>query len=89
MSANPKFTTVHCSVCGRAMGKKPGVQIVVGLICDDVICNFQEPPTINEARDALIVAGYLERIPVVQIAQSADMSRQRVYQILDSWKTGV
>lgn len=89
MTGVPKYTKVHCSVCGRVMGKRPGVQVVLGLICDDPICNFQEPAQINAARDAQIVAGYLAGISVIQIARSTGMSRQRVYQIIESWKAGV
>lgn len=85
----PVFTYLHCSRCGREMGKKPGIQVVPGLICNDPICTFQSEATINEARDALIVAGVLAGIPVAQIAFATDMSRQRVYQIIDAWKAGV
>jgi hypothetical protein len=71
------------------MGKKPGVQVVLDAVCVDPICNYQTEVTVNEQRDALIVAGYLARIPVQQIAFASDMSRQRVYQIIDAWKQGV
>jgi hypothetical protein len=70
------------------MGNKPGVQVVLDAICNDPICNYQPRPSINQARDAIIVAGILEGVPVVQIAFSAGMTRQRVYQIFDSWKRG-
>lgn len=70
------------------MGKKPGIQVVVGAVCDDAICNYQSEVGINESRDSLIVAGVLENIPVAQIAFASDMSRQRVYQIFDAWKQG-
>jgi hypothetical protein len=76
-------------VCGRKIGKKPGIQVISGLICDDPICNYQPEVSINESRDALIVAGIIEGVPVQQIAFASDMSRQRIYQIFDAWKQGV
>lgn len=85
---DPKFTTVHCSVCGRVIGKKQGVQVVLGLVCEDPVCNFQEPPALNQPRDAAIVSGHLAGIPVVQISCASGMSRQRIYQIIDAWKKG-
>lgn len=89
MPGGTKFTWVHCAACGRRMGKRPGVQVVLDIICDDPICQFQDVVSANEQRDSLIVAGVLEGIPVSQIASQAGMSRQRVYQILDTWREGV
>lgn len=83
------YTSIYCSKCGRIMGKKPGIQVVNGAICDDPICNFQPEVKVTMARDALIVAGALAGISIAQIAFTTDMTRQRVYQILDSWKAGV
>ena len=85
----PDFTYLYCSVCGRKMGKKPGVQVIIGLVCDKPICNYQEPVSANEQRDAYVVAGALGGVPVSQIAFSEGVSRQRIYQIIDSWKQGV
>jgi hypothetical protein len=85
----PTFTPILCSRCGRNMGKKPGITVVTDAICNDPICNYQTEVTINEARDALIVAGWLGGVPVQQIAFASDVSRQRVYQIIDTWKAGV
>lgn len=85
----PKYTSVHCSVCGRKIGKRPGIQVALGLICDAPICNFQPELAPNEQRDALIVASTLARIPVSKIAAGFKMSRQRVYQVMDAWKEGV
>ena len=87
--AKPRFTNVHCSVCGRIVGKRPGTQVVQGIVCDNPICNFQEPASLNQARDAAIVAGILSGIPASQIAHASDMSRQRVYQIFTTWRSGV
>jgi hypothetical protein len=70
------------------MGKKPGVQVVLGAVCNDPICNFQPEASINEARDARIVAGVLGGVSVAQVAFSSGMTRQRVYQIIDTWKKG-
>lgn len=84
-----KKTPLYCSSCGRQMGTVPGVQVIAGLICDDPICTYQGASSLNDQRDALIVAGVLGGVPVAQIAFSTDMSRQRVYQIFDSWKKGV
>lgn len=85
----PIFTDLHCSVCGRKMGKKPGIQVVLGLVCDDPICAYQPETSANEQRDALIVNSALAGVPVSRLAQHYNMSRQRIYQILDAWKTGV
>lgn len=71
------------------MGKKPGVQVVLGAVCDDLLCNYQDPVDANEARDALIVAGVLDGAAVSQVAEKSGVSRQRVYQIFDKWKQGV
>ena len=71
------------------MGKQKGIQVVLGLVCDDPICNFQDEISINEQRDAFIVASVLGGVPVSQIARGNGVSRQRVYQIFDSWKEGV
>lgn len=70
------------------MGTKPGLQVILGLVCDEPICNYQEPINANESRDALIVAGVLEDVAVVSIAREAGMSRQRVYQIVETWRAG-
>lgn len=85
----PTYSPVLCSVCGRQMGRKPGAAVVLGLICDNPICHYQGEADLNQQRDAFIVAGAQEGVPVVQIAFASEMSRQRVYQILDSWKQGV
>lgn len=85
----PVFSPIYCSVCGRKMGSKPGIQVVLGLICDDPICNYQPPAAANAARDGLIVAAVLEKIPVAQIAFATGITRQRIYQIFDTWKQGV
>lgn len=85
----PKFTDISCSVCGKWMGKKPGVQVMLGVVCDNPICHYQGSAAPNAARDALIVAGIQEKIPVSQVALSTGMTRQRIYQILDTWKAGV
>lgn len=71
------------------MGKKQGIQVMLGLVCDDPICNFQPEIKATEPRDALIVAGILAKIPVAQIAFANNIARQRVYQIFDAWKQGV
>jgi hypothetical protein len=84
-----KFTWVYCSACGRKVGKKPGVQVILDVVCSDPICQYQEPVSINESRDALIVAASQGGVPVSRIAASSGVSRQRVYQILDTWKDGV
>lgn len=85
----PVYSPIYCSGCGRKMGKKPGIQVIPGAICDDPICNFQPEVTANEARDALIVAGFLAHVPVQSMAVGSGMSRQRVYQIIEAWKRGV
>lgn len=71
------------------MGKKPGVQVVLGLVCDDPICHYQDAAGPNESRDAVIVAGVQEGVPVSQVALSTGMTRQRIYQILEAWRQGV
>lgn len=85
----PVFSPIYCSVCGRKMGSKPGVQVVLGAVCDDPICNYQPPATANAQRDGIVVAAWLEKIPVAQIAFAMDITRQRIYQIIEAWKQGV
>ena len=84
----PKFTAVHCSVCGRQIGKRPGVQVVLGMICDDPLCFYLSEPPPNVMRDSYIVAAALDGVAASQIAFANDMSRQRVYQVVDTWKQG-
>lgn len=88
MSAH-KFSDLYCSVCGKSVGKTKGVVVVNGLVCSDPICNVQVPPSPNEQRDAFLVAASLAGVPVSQIAFATNVSRQRVYQIIDGWKKGV
>jgi hypothetical protein len=85
----PIRSPIYCSVCGREMGTKSGVQVVLGLVCDDPICNYQPPASVNAARDGRIVAAVLEKIPVAQIAFATGITRQRIYQIFESWKGGI
>lgn len=84
-----KYSKIYCSVCGRMMGKKPGAQVSLGLICDDLLCSVQEPAGANQQRDAFIVSALLEGVPATQVAFATGMSRQRVYQIYDTWRSGV
>lgn len=86
---NPKYHLLNCSVCGANMGKKPGVQVVLGLVCDDPLCNYQPQPKFDEQRNAYIVALALDGAKVQTVALAAKMSRQRVYQIFDQWRSGV
>lgn len=71
------------------MGKMKGAAVVLTLICDDPICQVQGVVDINDQRDALIVAAAMAGIPAPQIAFANNMSRQRVYQVVDSWKRGI
>lgn len=87
-SRNP-ISEINCSVCGSLLGTTPGTHVFGDVLCTDPICVFQGPVAPNEARDALIVNGVLAGVPVTQVAFAAEMSRQRVYQILDNWKAGV
>jgi hypothetical protein len=82
----PTYTAILCSVCGRVLGKNKGVQVVTNVVCQDPFCIAQSVPTLNEARDSAIVFAAMEGIPASQIAFATHMSRQRVYQILDSWR---
>lgn len=84
-----KFTYLHCSLCGRRIGKKPGVQVILGLVCDDPICNYQDAAMSTQQRDAYIICAALESVSVTQIALATGITRQRVYQILDTWKRAV
>lgn len=85
----PKFTDISCSSCGRKIGKKPGVQVILGMICDDPLCFYQSEPQPNVVRDSYVVAAALDGLAASQIAFANDMSRQRVYQIVDTWKKGL
>jgi hypothetical protein len=84
-----KFSHVYCSVCGKSVGKTKGVVVVNDLVCEDPICNAQTPPSPNEQRDAFIVAAALAGVAISQIAFATQVSRQRIYQIIDGWKKGI
>jgi hypothetical protein len=85
----PKFTYLHCSACGRVLGKSPGVAVSLGLLCEDPVCEYQGAPPDNIVRDSVIVAAALDGCGVTPLSFAADLSRQRVYQIVDRWKQGV
>jgi hypothetical protein len=84
-----KWSGVYCSVCGREVGKKKGAQVTLEVVCDKPICNYDIPASVNEQRDAYVIAAALGGVSVHQIAVANGVSRQRVYQIIDSWKQGV
>lgn len=71
------------------MGSKPGVQVTLGLICDDPVCSWQPEPGLHIERDSAIVAAALDGVKVLTVASAAEMSRQRVYQIFEAWRRGV
>lgn len=86
---NDVYTPIHCAVCGRTMGKKPGVQVVLDAICDDPICNYQPAPTAMTQRDGFIVAAAMDGGRISEIARHNQVSRQRVYQIVGDWMGGI
>jgi hypothetical protein len=88
-STSVKRSPIWCSCCGRRMGTKPGTNVTLGMICDNPICSWQGPPAPNGQRDAFIVAAALAHVSVSQISFETGVSRQRVYQIIDTWKSGV
>lgn len=85
----PKYSDLLCSSCGALIGKQKGVQVVLGLICSKPICNYQDEVTVNEQRDAFVVAAVLGNVPVARVARGLGVSRQRIYQIVDTWKEGI
>jgi hypothetical protein len=88
-SSRVAFSDLLCSACGRKVGRRAGTQVVLGLICDNPICDYQGETTINEERDSWIALAVAEGVPVSQVAFSTEISRQRIYQILDTWKQGI
>lgn len=86
---NPVYSKIYCSVCGKVMGKKPGIHVVLGAVCEDPLCSYQPDASANSARDSYIVAAAMDGVGAAQIAASNQMSRQRVYQIVETWKAGV
>lgn len=86
---NPVFTDQCCSVCGIVIGKKPGIEVITDLICDNPLCSLQSPTSFTEPRDQLIFFAASAGIPVTSIARYAGITRQRVYQIIDQEKRGV
>lgn len=86
---HPKFSEIVCSRCGRCMGHSPGITVVLGAICDDPICQYQREISINERRDAFVVADVLVGVPLAKVAVFAGVSRQRVYQVVNTWKRGL
>lgn len=85
---NVKYSDLYCSVCGRKIGRVPGAAAVAGLVCPDPICEAQPAPNLNLQRDAFMVAAVLGGVPVSQIAFANSVSRQRVYQVVETWKKG-
>lgn len=84
----PISSRLWCAACGRVVGTVPGVAVVNNLLCSDPICQYQGEFSFNRLRDAVIVSAVLEKIAVNQIAFAEGISRQRVYQIIDTWKAG-
>lgn len=86
---NAKYSNVHCSVCGRVLGRKPGVEVTLNLLCDDLLCEYQGAAPVTAARDAIIITSAIDGDKVSEVAFAHNMSRQRVYQIFDTWKQGI
>lgn len=84
----PKHSVLSCSQCGAKLGTKPGETVVLGLLCNDPLCTYQPTPGLNAVRDSLVVAAAMDGIRVQTVAAATEMSRQRVYQIFDTWKQG-
>lgn len=85
----PKRSPIYCAACGKVMGWKPGAEVTLNAICDDPLCKYQGPSSINQRRDDYITFSVTEGVPVSQLAFVTDTSRQRIYQILDTWKKGI
>jgi hypothetical protein len=88
VTKTPK-TDVNCEACGRKVGSKVGTQVILGVTCDNPICEYQGPAPLNSERDGRVLAGALAGIPVSHMALYEGVSRQRIYQIIDTWKQGV
>lgn len=84
----PKYSDIVCVGCGRVVGRVPGENAPNGVLCDDPLCNYQPTPGPNQVRDSVIVASVLDKGKVMTVARLAGISRQRTYQILDTWKAG-
>lgn len=85
----PIYTDQYCCVCGIVVGKKPGVEVIPDLLCDNPLCSLQVPTSVTEERDQLVFFAHNAKIPVTSIAKYAGVSRQRVYQIIEQEKSGL
>lgn len=84
-----KGVPLICSSCGRTVGSVTTSGVNLGVICDNPICRYQGPADLNAQRDAFVVAAALGGVAASRIATATNVSRQRVYQIVDAWKRGV
>jgi hypothetical protein len=85
----PVYTAQYCAVCGRQVGKRAGVEVVLGLLCNSPLCHLQAPTSPTLRRDQLLTFAVFSGIPVTSVAKYAGISRQRVYQIIESERAGV
>lgn len=70
------------------MGVKPGQGAIIGLICLESSCQIEKPPSIDEPRNAVIVAAIVDGVSAHTLAEKFNLSRQRIYQIVDAYRNG-
>lgn len=83
-----KLTPFHCRGCGRIMGYSTTDQPETRVYCE-AICAVQGPLSGNEERDSLIVElGTTEHWTAKKLADTFDITRQRVQQVLQRSRSG-
>lgn len=78
---------IYCTACGRKVGQRTGDIPVPGVLCTDPVCEYQGASDHYPQRDSYILAMYMDGVSATVIARGFEISRQRVYQIIDKWKS--
>lgn len=84
----PKFITLYCDVCGTKIGQRSGEGAVTGLRCPDPFCSLRDPAKVTVVRDGTVSLLFNLGYSAPKIAAAFDVSRQRVYQIVDDYARG-
>lgn len=80
---------VLCASCGTKIAKVAGTHIYTDLVCTNPLCEYQGAADLHQQRDAYISLLLGAGQAVSDVAEIYGLSRQRVYQIRNSWKAGV